>query len=40
MQIGSYICVEIGDKSIENKKKPTRYQQLFITMIQFLLMFK
>lgn len=20
MQIGSYICVEIGDKSIENKK--------------------
>lgn len=22
MQIGSYICVEIGDKSIENKKNP------------------
>lgn len=39
MQIGSYICVEIEDKSIENKKN-TRYQQLFITMIQFLLMFK
>lgn len=39
MQIGSYICVEIGDKSIENKKN-TRYQQLFITMIQFLVMFK